>query len=359
MNDNNIETVETKVFHGLNKLRRLHLNNNKIVHLHYQTFLRVKSLRFLFLENNRIEYIDVRLFKYVKKLKALDVSRNRLKELEPNTFQQNRLLSWVNFRHNHYIENIAWKTIFKYSLNFSDIQFCEVKNDFNNIYIKRSKSDRNFEQNSGLNSRLSIGDDKFEKGDKLILKYSFIKSQNLSFEEFDALIRTIGYDEYSTVITRHNDHITFLTDYPIFCYCESCCVWFWCHELKEKCSNDTSILIAFTFSKCTSEVADKLRLPVSVLPNSTSSSEDSDSEVNEGQSHSDKTDSNSKERIVIYASIAVGITLVMIITAGILLYKQRSNTQHGTEDTNRVIELGDLNNASANNNVQSSLLTEP
>lgn len=269
MNDNKIETIEPETFQALRKLRRLHLNNNRITRLHYQTFLGVKSLRYLFLENNKIDYIDVRLFQYVKKLKVLDVSRNRLKKLEPKTFQYNHMLSWVNFRHNQYIDTIGWKTIFKYSLNFSDIQFCDYKISFYETYIRPSKHERNIEGYSGIKSQLNRENDKFETGDKLVIKYSFVKSENLSFEEYDAFIRTVGYDEYSTIITRGNCYVTVLTDYPIFCYCESRSIWFWCHELETNCSYNTSILITFTVSKCGSDSPKDLRLPISVLPNST------------------------------------------------------------------------------------------
>jgi hypothetical protein len=361
MNDNNIETIEPEVFHALSKLRRLHLNNNRISHLHYQTFLGVKSLRYLFLENNKIDYIDVRLFQYVKKLKVLDVSGNRLRKLEPNTFQYNHLLSWVNFRHNQYIETIGWKRIFKYSLNFSDIQFCDYKISFYETYIRPSKHESNIEEYSSIKSQLNRQNDKFETRDKLVIKYSFVKSENLSFEEYDAFIRTVGYDEYSTIITRENYYVIVLTDYPIFCYCDSRSIWFWCHELQTNCSNNTSILITFTVSKCSSERPKNLRLPISVLPNSTITRRDSESETNEGFSPSGKTSSNSNgiEKFVLYALISFGIIIILIIIAGIFIEKKRRNRQQGTLSRNQIIELGNVNNVSANNNAQSSLLQEP
>jgi hypothetical protein len=360
MNDNHIETIEPKAFRTLQKLRCLYLNNNRIARLHYQTFLGVKSLRYLFLQNNKIEYIDVRLFKYVRKLKVLDVSRNRLKKLEPNTFQYNRLLSWVNFRHNQYIDTIGWKTIFKYSFNFSDIQFCDEKISFHDVYIRPSKSDRNNEDNSGIQPQLNRGDDKFETSDRLVLKYSFIKSENLSFEEYDTFIRTVGYDEYSIIVTKENYHVTLLTDYPIFCYCKSHSFWFWCHELEANCSSNMSVLITFTFSKCSSDIPYKLRLPISGLPNSTSSRGDPESKTKDDVSHSDKTSSNSTstERLVIYACIAVAVVLVKIIIADIFINKQEQNTREASECTNRVTELAELNNVSASGNAQSSLMSE-
>jgi hypothetical protein len=359
MNDNNIETIETKVFHALRKLRRLYLNNNQITHLHYETFLGVKSLRYLFLGNNKIEYIDVRLFKYVKKLKVLDVSRNRLKKLEPDTFQDNHLLSWVNFRHNQHIDTIGWKAILKNSLNFSDIQFCDERNYFYDIYVRPSKRDKNIKDYSDIKPHLD-GDDKFETGDKLVIKYSFMKSENLSFEEYDAFIRTIGYDEYSTIITKENHHVTLLTDYPIFCYCKSHSGWFWCHELEANCSDNTSVLITFTVSKCSAEIPQKLLLPISVQPNSTSSRGDSEFKTNDDASHSDKTSSSimSTERLVTYASIVVGIVLVMIITADIFMYKQEENAGEASVGTNRVTELADLNSASTSGNEHSVVLVE-
>jgi hypothetical protein len=360
MNYNNIETIEPEFFHTLKKLRRLHLNNNRIASLHYQTFLGAKSLRYLFLENNKIDYIDVRLFQYVKKLKVLDISRNRLKKLEPNTFQYNRLLSWVNFRHNQYIDTIGWKTVFKYSLNFSDIQFCDHKISFYETYIKPPKHESNNEVYSGINSELNRENDKFQRGEKLVIRYSFVKPENLSFEEYDAFIRTVGYDEYTTLITRENYYVTVLTDYPIFCYCESHSIWFWCHELEAKCSKNTSILITFTFSKCSSENQKNSRLPISVLPNSEITRGDSESETNEDFSHSGKTSNNNNkaEQIVIYTSISLGIIIIMIIIAVIFIQKQNRNRRRETLGTNRVIELENVNNVLANSNAQSTLLQE-
>jgi hypothetical protein len=361
MNDNNIETIEAEFFRRLKNLRRLQLNNNRIASLHYQTFLGAKSLRYLFLENNKIDCIDVRLFQYVKKLKVLDISRNRLKKLEPNTFQYNRLLSWVNIRHNQYIDTIGWKTIFKYSLNFSDIQFCYDKISFYETYIRPSKHESNNKYYSGINSQLNRKNDKFETGDKLIIKYSFVKSENLSFEEYDAFIRTVGYDEYTTIITRENYYVTILTDYPIFCYCESHSVWFWCHELEANCSNNTSILITFTVSKCSSENPKNSRLPISVLPNSTVTKGNSGSETNEDFTHSGKTsnNSNSTQKFVIYASISIGIVLIMIIIAGIFIQKQKRIRRQRTLRTDRIIELENVKKVSANSNSHSSLLQEP
>lgn len=327
MNDNNIETIEPEFFQTLKKLRRVHLNNNRIVSLHFQTFLGAKSLRYLFLENNKISYIDVRLFQYIKKLKVLDVSRNHLTKLGPNIFQYNHLLSWVNFRHNQYIDTIDWKTVFKYSLNFSDIQFCDDNISFYETYTRLSKHKSNNEVYSGTNSQLIREDDKLEKGGKLVIKYSFVKSENLSFEEYDAFIRTIGYDEYITTITRENYYVTVLTDYPIFCYCKSYSVWFWCHELEAKCSNNTSILITFTVSKCSSENLRNSSLPMSTLPNSTVTKGDSESETTEDFSHAGKTNNNShsREKFFTYASISCAVILIMIITARYIYTKTKSD----------------------------------
>jgi hypothetical protein len=350
MNDNHIEKIEAKAFQALQKLRCLYLNNNRIAQLHYQTFLGVRSLRYLFLGSNKMEYIDVRLFKYVKKLRVLDVSRNRLKKLEPDIFQYNHLLSWVNFRHNQYIDTIGWKTILKYSFNFSDIQFCDEKISLHDVYIRPSTGDRNIEDYSGTQRQLNRGDDKFETSDRLVLKYSFIKSENLSFEEYDTFIRTVGYDEYSTVVTKENYDVTLLTDYPIFCYCKSHSFWFWCHELEANCSSNMSVLIMSTFSKCSSRIPYKLRLPISGLPNSTSSI-DPESKP----SHSGGTRTKS---LVIYTCIAVAVVLVMVALADVFIHRQEQNTQGVSECTNRVTELAELNSVSASGNAQSSLLKE-
>jgi hypothetical protein len=268
---------------------------------------------------------------------------------------------WVNVRHNLYIDGIEWKTIFKYSFNFSDIQFCDKNFSFYDIYIGASNHETNIEDYSDMKPQLNVGNDKLETGEKLVIKYSFIKSENLSFEEYDAFTRTVGYDEYSTLITRGNDYVTILTDYPIFCYCKTHSIWIWCHELEAYCSNNTSILIMFTVSKCSSEGPNKFLLPISALPTATISRGDSESETNDDFSHSGKTggNSNSTAKLVTYASIAVGIIIIMIVIAEIFIKKQERNRQHGSSGTNQIIELGNVNDVSDNNNAQSSLLHEP
>lgn len=269
MNDNVIETIDPETFHPLKKLRRLYLNNNHITQLHYQTFRWAKTLRYLFLQNNRIGYMDPGLFDHVMKLKVLDISRNYLKTLEPRTFQNNRALSLINIRNNLCIDVIDWKPILNHSFNFLDIQFCEEKNYVFNIYKDASKHQRGNEGSPHISDNLNKDNRTLVSDKDLITRYLFIKPNNASFEEYDTFIRTVGYDEYSTIIARENYYTTLLTDYPIFCYCKGQFLWFWCHEIEAKCSNNSSVLIMITASKCSSEVSSKSSLPpISEVPDS-------------------------------------------------------------------------------------------
>jgi hypothetical protein len=319
MNDNDVEKIEHKVFHPLKKLRRLYLNNNHITQLHFLTFRRVKALRYLFLENNKIIYIDPRLFKHVTKLKVLDISRNKLTELEPTTFQNNRILSWINIRHNSYIDTLDWKPLFKHSFNFRYIKFCDDKIYSYGVYAGASTVGRNLEEypytNSPLTKELYKGNDRLGTVENLVKRYLFMKPVDMNFEDYDILIRTIGYDEYNTIISRENYYVTILTDYPIFCYCKSKSLWFWCHDLEAYCSSKMSILVMLTATECSSHAAHKLHLPTSVLPNSTTSRGERKSRENEVLINDGKTGANSSntENIVIYALMAIGVVIIMVL----------------------------------------------
>jgi len=309
INNNVIETVEPEVFHPLTKLRCMYLHNNHITSLHYLTFRWVKVLRYLFLQNNRIHYMDPRLFQHVMKLKVLDISRNYLKTLEPNTFKSNRVLSWVNIRNNVRIEVMDWEPIFKHSFNFADIEACEVKkyalNTYNDAYIHKRRN----EESPHISNHLNKHNETLVGEKSLITKYWFMKPKNASIEEYDAFIRTVGYDEYYTVIDRGNYNISFLTDYPIFCFCEGQFIWFWCHEIEGKCSNDTSMVVMITAAKCSSKVSDKLLPPISVLPTSVISrvSEDSDNVNRKERSNTNRINP------IKYPWIGAGILIIMVI----------------------------------------------
>jgi hypothetical protein len=319
----------------------------------------------LFLENNKINYIDPRLFKYVIKLEVLDISRNSIKKLEPNTFQYNRLLSWVNIRHNPYIETLDWKPLFEQSFNFLNIQFCEEQNNSLNVYKGAPEREGNLEESPcmkpQLNKQLYKGNDKLVKDENLVMKYSFIRPETLSFHEYDTFIRTIGYDEYNTVISRESYYITVLTDYPIFCYCKNQSLWFWCYKLKADCSSNMSMLVMFTVSKCSSHGANKLLLPASILPTSTTSRGDSKSRKNEVFPYPGKSgeNNNNTEHIIIYGTIAIGIIIIIVIIAQLCIQKKKRSRETGSSSENQTYELRNTNGGPPNGNADSSLLQDP
>ena len=309
INDNVIETVEPEVFHSLKKLRFMYLNNNQITSLHYLTFRWVQALRYLFLQNNRIFYMDPRLFKHVMELKVLDISRNYLKILEPNTFKSNRVLSWVNIRNNVQIEVMDWEPILKHSFNFLDIQICEGKKYALNTYKGAYKHKRRNEESPHISNHLNKHNEILVEDKGLITKYSFMRPKNASFEEYDTFIRTVGYDEYYTVISRGNYYTSFLTDYPIFCYCAGQFIWFWCREIEAKCSNNTSVVVMINAVKCSSQVSNKLLPPITVLPTSEISrvSEDFDNVNRKERSNTNRVNP------IKYSWIGVGILIIMVM----------------------------------------------
>ena len=253
--------------------------------------------------------MDPLLFKHVMKLKVLDISRNYLKTLEPNTFKTNRVLSWVNIRNNVHIDVMDWEPILKYSFNFSDIQTCEEKKYALNTYVGAYKHERGNEESPQISNNLNNHNETLVGDKGLITKYLFMKPNNASYEEYDTFIRTMGYDEYNTVIVRGNYYISFLTDYPIFCYCTGQVIWFWCRAIKEKCSNNTSVVIMTTATKCSSQVSNKFFPPISVLPTSEISvvSKDFDN-VN----IKERSNTNGVNPIK-YSWIGAGILIIMII----------------------------------------------
>lgn len=309
INDNVIETVDPEVFHPLKKLRYLYLNNNHITSLHTQTFRWAKALKYLFLQNNRIHYMDPSLLKHVMKLKVLDISRNYLKTLEPNTFKTNRVLSWVNIRNNLRIDIMDWEPILKYSFNFSDIPTCEGKKYALNMYKGAYKHKRGNEESPHISIHVNKHNETLVGDKGSITKYLFMKPQNASFKEYDTFIRTVGYDEYYTVIVRGNYYTSFLTDYPIFCYCTRQFIWLWCREIEEKCSNNTSVVVMITATKCSSQVTSKLLPPISVLPTSEISkvSKDFDNVNSKGGSNTNRVNH------IKYSWIGAGILIIMII----------------------------------------------
>jgi hypothetical protein len=243
------------------------------------------------------------------KLKVLDISRNYLKKLEPNTFKSNRVLSWVNIRNNVHIEGMDWEPILKHSFNVLDIQICEGKKYDLNTYKGAYKHKRRNKESPHISNNLNKSNE-ILVGDKvLVTKYLFMKPKNASFEEYDTFIRTVGYDEYYTVVATRNYYTSFLTDYPIFCYCAGQFIWFLCREIEAKCSNNTSVVVMITAAKCSSQVSNKLLPPISVLPTSEISrvSKDSDNVNRKERSNTNKVNP------IKYIWIGAGIFIIMVI----------------------------------------------
>jgi hypothetical protein len=291
------------------------------------------------------------------KLEVLDISRNYLMTLEPHTFQNNRVLSWINVRNNLHIDVMDWKPILNNSFNFLDIQFCEEKNYVFNIYKGAPRHRGDKDESSNTNNHLNKHNDRPVSNKDLITKYLFIKPKNASFEEYDTFIRTVGYDEYNTIIARENYYTAFLTDYPIFCYCKRQFLWFWCHEIVAKCSNNTSVLIMITVSKCISQVSSKLLPPTSAVP-APELSRDSEDFGNVNKTVGSNT--NTVHSTIFYTCIGVAILVIIIIGSVAQIFIQRRNrvTEPTSYRTNNIIYLRRGNHTSPNTNAHSSLLQD-
>jgi hypothetical protein len=243
------------------------------------------------------------------KLNILDISRNYLKTLEPDTFKSNSVLSWVNIRNNAHIDVMDWKPILECSFNFLDIQICEEKEYALNTYRSAYKHRRGNEESPQISNHLNKHSETLAGDKSLMTKYLFKKPKNASFEEYDILIRTLGYDEYYTFIVRGNYSTSFLTDYPIFCYCTGQFIWFWCHEIEAKCSKDSSVVIMITTAECSSQVSSKLLPPISVLPTSEIS------RVSKDFDNVNRKESSNTNRVnpIKYIWMGTGILIIMII----------------------------------------------
>ena len=178
-------------------------------------------------------------------------------------------------------------------------------NTYNGAYKHKRRNEESLHISNHLNKlNKTLVEDK-----SLITKYRFMKPKNASIEEYDTFIRTMGYDEYSTVIDRGNYYTSFLTDYPIFSFCAGPFILFWCHEIEAKFSNDTSMVVMITAAKCSSQVSDKLLPPISVLPTSEISrvSEDSDNVNRKERSNTNRVNP------IKYSWIGAGILIIMVI----------------------------------------------
>jgi hypothetical protein len=202
-----------------------------------------------------------------------------------------------------------WRPILKYSFNFPDIQICEAKKYAFNTYKGAYKHKRPSEESPHISNHLNKHNEILVRDKDLITKYLFMKPKNASFEEYDAFIRTIGYDEYNTVIARGNYYTSLLTDYPIFCYCTGQFFWFWCHEIEAKCSNNISVVVMLTAAKCRSQVSSILLPPISELPTSAISNVSKDF----GNVNGKEKNNTNRVNSIKYSWIVAGILIIMVI----------------------------------------------
>jgi hypothetical protein len=202
-----------------------------------------------------------------------------------------------------------WQPVLTYSFNFLDVQICEEKKYAVSTYKSLYRHERHNAESPNISNNLNKHNEILVGDKDVITKYSFMKPKNASVEEYDAFIRTVGYDEYSTVIARGNYYTSFLTDYPIFCYCTGDLFWFWCHDIEAKCSNNTSVVVMLTAAKCRSQVSSILLPPISELPTSVISkvSKDFDNVNGKGRGNSDRINP------IKYSWIVAGILIIMVI----------------------------------------------
>ncbi|XP_071004781.1 SLIT and NTRK-like protein 5 isoform X1 [Oncorhynchus clarkii lewisi] len=87
LGNNDISTVESGAFNGLQGLKRLHLNNNKMDALTEDLFIGLESLEYLQLDYNSIAHVEPKAFSKLHRLEVLILNDNIISTLPTDIFQ--------------------------------------------------------------------------------------------------------------------------------------------------------------------------------------------------------------------------------------------------------------------------------
>lgn len=84
---NQINIINSQVFHALSNLKRLNLFSSQILMIEDNAFFGLENLEILNLDNNSLTEINLNTFNGLSKLIKLDLSKNKINYIEDNAFQ--------------------------------------------------------------------------------------------------------------------------------------------------------------------------------------------------------------------------------------------------------------------------------
>lgn len=108
-------------FHGLSKMRHLHLDRNKIDHIADDAFVDLVSLESLDLSNNRIFILGEHIFDSLKEVESIYLTSNRIEFLPHKIFGSLSRLEKINLNKN--IVSEVDENIFENATRLKDVFF--------------------------------------------------------------------------------------------------------------------------------------------------------------------------------------------------------------------------------------------
>lgn len=99
--DNEIETIDVKLFETFSNLTKLILHNNKLTKIDAETFKKLPKLTTLSLNNNLIESIDEKAFEGCSNLTELYLHDNKINHVYRNTFEALNSIQIVSIFNNN------------------------------------------------------------------------------------------------------------------------------------------------------------------------------------------------------------------------------------------------------------------
>ncbi len=100
LDSNQITTVQTNAFLGLNKLESLHLYNNQITTIEPNAFQELNKLKTLHLEDNQITTVQTNAFQGLNNLEELYLDENKITTIQTNAFRGLNNLAWLYLKKN-------------------------------------------------------------------------------------------------------------------------------------------------------------------------------------------------------------------------------------------------------------------
>ncbi|XP_078604359.1 uncharacterized protein LOC144878055 [Branchiostoma floridae x Branchiostoma japonicum] len=139
---NQIVTIETRKLQRLHSLIWLDIDNNEITSILSQTFAGLQSLQILRLNGNKISVIEPRSFTSLKNLTHLDIRNNQITSVLNQTFAGLRNLQWLHLKNNT-ISDVEWGS-FQHLQNLTELHI--ENNEITTIFSKTFAGLRNLKQ---------------------------------------------------------------------------------------------------------------------------------------------------------------------------------------------------------------------